>query len=241
MTRIAVIDEKEIQITPFFKVIEIENIPQSETAGYAVMELMEVVEVRFAGSKNYAPVFPAQEMSRREGNKVITYAERWPEQWRAFKEGNPQEANGTPLDMLRKFGVTPELLSLCRAVRVYSIEALHGLEGDRLKSLGMNGNKLKDAARAFMAERASANGSFAEMEALRARIAELEARSTLVPAVEPTPEEVEAIVQAADDAYADMSDSQIKDEIAKLNDGNRPQGNPSRKTLVSMLDGLMAA
>lgn len=241
MTRIVEIDERDILITPVFKVIPLENIPKSETAGYPVMENHEVVEVRFAGSKNYAPVFPAGEMWRRVGGKLVTYAEHWGEQYRAFKEGGSQEAAGTPLEMLRQFGVSPEQISVCKALRVYSIEALDKLEGDGRKALGMNGNKLKEAAARFMAERQSGASQASEIEELKRQIAELQARSTVVPVVEPTPAEVERIVQAADDAYADMTDSQIKDEIAKLNDGNRPQGNPSRKTLVSLLDGLMAA
>lgn len=241
MTRIVEIDPREITITPIFKMMDIENIPKSETAGHAVMEIKEMVEVRFAGSKNYAPCFPADAQWKREGNAVITYAERWPEQYRAFKEGNPQEANGTPLEMLRPFGVTPELLSLCRALKIYSIEALYYLEGDRLKSLGASQNKLKDAARAFMAERQTGVTQLSEIEELKRQIAELTARSTVVPAVAPGPAEVDAIVQAADDAYASMTDAQIKDEIAELNDGKRPQGNPSRTTLISMHRELMQA
>lgn len=240
MTRVVEIDEREITITPFFKIIEVENIPKSEVSGYPVMERKEVVEVRFAGQKNYAPVFPTDAFWKREGNNVLTYAERWPEQYRQFKEGSPQEALGTPLEMLRKYGVTPEQLSLCRALKVYSIEALHHLEGSQAKALGMNANKLKDAARAFMAERASASGALSEIEALKARIAELEGRSTQIPAVEQSPAEIDAIVQSADDAFAEYSDSQIKDELEKLT-GARPRGNPSRQTLVSLLETAMAA
>lgn len=239
MTRLAVIDEREITITPFFKMLEIENIPKSETAGRAVMEIMEVVEVRFAGSKNYAPVFPAQAMWKRDGNREITYAERWADQYREFKEGNSQEANGTPLEMLRDYGLTPELLSLCRALRIYSIEALYHLEGDRAKSLGMNQNRLKDAARDFMAERARTTGAFSEVEQLKARIAELEARSTVVPAATLTEPEIDVVVAEAD-AYAALTDSEIKDRIKGLA-GIRPAGNPSRATIVGMLSGLEAA
>lgn len=241
MTNVVAIDEKDILITPVFKVIPLENIPKSEAAGFPVMENHEVVEVRFAGSKNYAPVFPAHEMWRREGGKLITYAEHWADEYRAFKEGSPQEARGTPLEMLRQYGVSPEQISLCRALRVYSIEALHALEGDGRKALGMNGNKLKEAAAQFMAQRQSGASQASEIEELKRQIAELTARSTIPPVVEPKPEEVEAIVQAADDAFAEMTDAQIKDAIAELNDGKRPQGNPSRATLVTMLSDLMAA
>lgn len=240
MTKVVEIDPREITITPVFKMIEIENIPKSETAGHAVYDIMEVVEVRFAGSKNYAPVFPAHEMSSREGNQVISYAERWSEQYRAFKEGNPQEANGTPLEMLRGFGISPEQISLCRALKIYSIEALHHLEGDRLKSLSMNQNALKAAARSFMADRASKNSSFDEVEALKARIAELEGRSTVVPEVTPTEAEVDAIVKAADDACEGFSDDDLRDEIERIAKA-RPDDSADRPALVSMLRELEAA
>lgn len=239
MTRLAVIDDRELTVTPVFKIIELENVPKSETAGHAVMETMEVVEVRMAGNKNVSPVFPTDAMWKREGNQVFTYAERWPDQYRAFKEGNPQEANGTPLEMLRALGVTPEQLSLCRTLRIYSIEALHHLEGQPLKTLGMHSNKLKAAAASFMADRMKGANALTEIDALRAEIAALKAAGALIPPVQDsTAVEIE---KAITDAYADMSDGQIKDEIAKLNDGKRPQGNPSRASLVSMLDTLMAA
>lgn len=241
MTRLAIIDEQEITITPVFKMIEIENIPKSETAGHAVMEVKEVVEVRFAGSKNYSPIFPTDAMWKREGNQTISYAERWPDQYQAFKQGNPQEANGTPLEMLRPHGVTPEQLSLCRALRIYSIEALHHLEGPAVKTLGMNANTLKDAARAFMADRDKGLHAMDEIAALKAQIAELQSRSTLPPVAEPTPEEVEAAIKAADAAFAALSDDQLKDEIAKLTGTGRPRGTPSRETLVRSLQELKAA
>lgn len=237
MTRIAIIDDKDITITPVFKYEEIENIPKSETAGRAVMETREVVEVRFAGSKNYAPIFPASAMWRRDGNQVTTYAERWSDQYRAFKEGNPQEANGTPLEMLRDYGVTPDLISLCRALKVYSIEALYHLEGSGLKALGMNQNRLKDAARKFMAERMGSHNAMDEIEALRAEIAALKA-GVIPPQV--APEQIDAIVAQADAEFADMSDEQIKEEIAKLA-GSKPRGNPSRATLETSLRELLAA
>lgn len=237
MTQLAVIDMNDITITPVFKIIEIENVPKSEKAGRAVMETKEVVEVRFAGSKNYSPVFPATGFWKREGNRVITYAERWPEQYRAFKEGSPQEAMGTPLEMLRDHGITPELISLCRALKIYSIEALHHLEGQALKALGMNANRLKDAARAFMADRMNAREAMSEVEKLRAEIAAL--RAGVVPVEETPAEEVEAMVAAADAAF-EGSDDELKDEIAKIA-GRRPPGNPSRETLERTLKELQAA
>ncbi|MGI4744964.1 MAG: hypothetical protein ACRYGI_11395 [Janthinobacterium lividum] len=239
MVALAVIDDRDITITPVFKWMDIENVPKSEAAGLAVMEPHEVVEVRFAGSKNYSPIFPTGAFWKREGNQVITYAERWPDQYRAFKEGNPQEANGTPLEMLRTYNVTPEQLSLCRALRVYSIESLNRLEGSAIKSLGMHANALRDAARAFLADRDKGATALGEVELLRAELAAL--RASMVPAVDSTPAGIEAALKAADDTFGDLSDNDLKDEIAKLNDGMRPRGNPSRATLVQSLQTLRAA
>lgn len=238
MTQLAVIDMTDVTITPVFKIIEIENIPKSETAGRAVMEQKEVVEVRFAGTKNYSPVFPADAFWQREGNRVITYAERWPEQYRAFKEGNPQEANGTPLEMLRDEGITPELISLCRALKIYSIEALYHLEGQAVKSLGMNANRLKEAAKSYLADRMGAKEALSEVEKLRAEIAALKAG--VVPVQETAPDEIEQLLAEADAAYADKSDDEIKNDIAAIA-GQRPRGNPSRETLIRTLEELKAA
>ena len=239
MTKIVEIDPREITITPVFKYIEIENIPKSETAGHAVMETKEIVEVRFAGSKNYSPIFPTDAFWKREGNRVFTYAERWPDQYRAFKEGNPQEADGTPLEMLRVHGVTPEQISLCRALRIYSIEALHHLEGQQAKALGMHQNKLKQAVAEFMAERLNSTDALKQIEALKAEIEALKAANPL-PVVDSTPDDIEQAEQAADASFEDMSDDQIKDEIAKIT-GSKPRGNPSRATLVASLEELLAA
>lgn len=233
------IDTRELTVTPVFKYVELENVPKSEAAGHLVAELHEIVEVRLAGSRSYSPHFPAHAQWRREGNKIITYAERWPDQYQAFKAGSQQEADGTPLEMLRPFGITPEQLSLCRALKIYSIEALYSLEGAQFKSLGMNGNALREAARSYMAQRASGLDAMGEIAALKAKIAELEGRSTKVPDADPTPEQIDDAILTADDAFAEMSDSELKDEIAKLA-GERPRGNPSRQTLVSMLESLTA-
>lgn len=242
MSDLAIIDPRDITITPVFKIIEVEDISASEKAGRAVMKPLEVVEVRFAGSRNYAPVFPAGATWRRENNRSITYAERWGDAYRAFKEGNPQEAVGTPLEMLKPQGITPELVSLCRALKIYSIEALHALEGPGLKSLGMNGNRLKDMARAYMAGQASSAEAMNELEALRKRVAELEASGARVdvPAEQTPPEQVDEMVDAADKAVEEMDQDELKAEIAK-HTGSKPRGTPTMDSLRSTVSELREA
>lgn len=221
----------DIQVTPFFQVIEVENVPKSERAGYPVLETKEVVEVHFAGTRNFVPVYPTSAYHRREGNRVITYAEHWADQYRKFKQGNPQEATGTPLEMLRKYGVSSEQISICRALRIYSIEALDALEGQQAKALQMHHNTLKEAAKAFMAERVTIADSSQEIAALKAEIAALKAAKPLEPAKEP--QEIDALFQ-------EYSDAELKDEIEKIA-GARPKGNPSRSTLETSLKELLEA
>lgn len=240
MTQLAVIDPRDITITPVFKHIEVENIAKSEKAGHAVMETKEVVEVRFAGSRNYSPVFPTQAQYRKEGNHVITYAERWADQYQAFKQGDPQEATGTPLEMLRPHGVTPELISLCRALKIYSVESLHALEGPGLKSLGINANRMKAAAREFMTGRQTTANAMSEIEALKAQIAELQSKSVDLPENEPTSTEVDNALEVADAQFAELSDDDIKVKIAEFT-GSKPRGTPTRQTLENSLRELQAA
>lgn len=240
MTQVAVIDPKDITITPVFKHIEVEDVNASEREGHLVKKTLEVVEVRFAGSRNYSPVFPAGATWKREGNQSITYAERWGDQYRAFKEGDPQEAQGTPLELLKPHGITPELVSLCRTLKIYSIEALYALEGERLKTLGMNANKLKDAARAFMSERQTLSGQSDEIAKLKAEIEALKAASSGVPEKDPSADEIAAAIEKADSEFSDMSDDDIKAEIAELA-GSKPRGTPTRETLENSLRELREA
>jgi hypothetical protein len=178
-------------------------------------------------------------MWKRENGKTVTYAERWADQYRDFLAGADQTAAGTPLEMLKSYGMSDANLSLCRALRIYSIESLYHLEGDALKSLGMASNVLKEMARAYMADRAKGVDSAAEMESLRAELASLKA--SLIPAKETPPSEIETLVQASDAEFKAMDDDALKEWIANKTGAGRPRGNPSHETLVSMARELSAA
>lgn len=221
MVEVAQIDLTETSVTPVFKYVELENIPQSEVQGVEVRRSLEVVEVHTAGSRNSIPVFPVDAQWKREGNRVITYAERWPEQYQAFKQGGPQEALGTPLEMLRQHGIKPEHISLCRANKIYSVEALHTISHQGIKALGMHANTLREAAAAFMAGKDGLSNALSEIETLKAQLAALTTGAP--PKAEPV-----------DDLAA------MKDEIERIV-GTRPRGNPSRETLERLLAEAKAA
>lgn len=238
---ISPIPETELEhlVTPFFRHQTIENVPQSEIQSKPVMEVVEVVEIRFAGDKHYAPVMPITAMYRREGHKVITYAERFAEQYRAFLEGAPQLAEGTPLEMLEPYGISASQISLCRVLKIYSIESLYHLEGQNARNLGMSANALKDMAAAYMADRARGSEAAQEMDRMRREIAELRSQMA-IPAAQPTPEQIAELLVASDDEFAAMDDAQLKAFI-KEKSGAAPRGTPSRDFLINAARELKAA
>lgn len=221
----------DLTVTPVFRVIDLENIPKSEDAGHLVKEMREVVQVRFAGSNNYSPVFPVDAFWKREGNKTFTYAERWADQYRQFKEGSPQEAKGTPLEMLTNYGITPEMLSICRTMKVYSIEALNDLEGTNLKNLGMEANKLKEMARKWTLSQSSNENLLDEVAKLRAELASLKntTPSTSIPLIEQ--QEVEGV------DLDEKTDEQLRAFLTEKT-GARPDGRLGRAALLNMAKGL---
>ncbi len=241
MAEIVPIPEAEMEhlVTPFFRHQTIENVPQSELQRRPVMETLEVVELRFAGDKNYAPVFPVDAMYRRNGHNIITFAERFADQYRAFVSGDAQQAEGTPLEMLKPYGISENQISLCRVLKIYSIEALYHLEGANLRNLGMNANALKDMATAYMADRSKGLDTANRMAELEAEIARLKAGAP-IPEVQATPEQVEQAVAAADDEFTAMDDAQLKAFI-KDKTGQAPRGTPSREFLLNAARELSAA
>lgn len=239
MAHAVAIDMRDIQVVPFFKHVTVEDINASEREGHAVMKVREVVEVRFAGSKLYSPVFPTDAMWKREGGRTITYAERWADQYRDFLAGADQKAAGTPLEMLKPYGVSDAQLSLCRALKIYSIEALHALEGPNLKSLGMSQNALKGMARSYMADRSSGAGSMTEIEALKREIEALKGAAK-IPAADPSPADIESAVKAADSEFDAMTDDQLKAFI-KEKVGQAPRGTPGRDWLINAAREAAAA
>lgn len=240
------IDMREITVTPVFRYDTIEDINASEREGHLVKKVRQVVEVRFAGSRNYSPVFPVDAFWERQNGRIVTYAERWADQYRAFLEGASQEASGTPLEMLHSYGIKDSQLSLCKALKIYSIEALFHLEGDALKSLQMAGNDLKDMARRYMADRSKGADAANEIAALKEQIAKLtlaqagaDPKTTEVLVPEASPAEIDAAVAASNADYEALTDAELK-ALIKDRTGQAPRGTPSREFLLNAARELAA-
>lgn len=220
------------QMIPLFKYERILNQTKSIREGRAVVDIREVVEMRFAQNPGYVPVFPVEATYRTINGRPITFAERWKEQREAFLNNEQQHAVGTPLEELRQYGATPAQISMCRASNIQTIEALHALEGNARKRLGVVGNDIIPMAQKWMEARDAAIGSdnatkIAELEAQVKALLEANKGAPIID--DHVPEELDA-----GDPYPDKSDKELKDMIAETF-GERPKGNPSRETLLAYL------
>lgn len=218
-------------IVPVFKNLAIKNEGKTRDAGRPIFDDVEVVEVRIAGNRTNVGVYPAHAFARWITDPTTgdqsqqTYAQRWPEQYKRFKEHRQQIAAGTPVDELPFLtaGKRAEL----KALSIYTAEALAGLDGQELKNLGQGGRDLKNQAIAYLE---NAAGS-ADVVRMASEIEELKAQ--LAAALQGQP-------AANASPFASMESDAIKDWIETAT-GERPKGNPNHATLVKRADEINAA
>jgi hypothetical protein len=213
-------------IVPRFFVHTVLDNKLTKENGRPMFKDIECVEIRMAANKQTVAVFPAHEVwewGEVDGiRQEITYAMRFPEQYKRFKANEAQAMSGTPLEELPF--LTQAKRSELKALSIYTAEALASLDGMPLKQLGMGGRELKNQATAYLAkatDSALVTRQAAEIEALKATIAGLQA----TPA--PTPASIE------DSPFNDMDDEALKVWISDAT-GSRPRGNPGHETLVRM-------
>lgn len=123
---------------PVFKLVQIENKAKSREAGRPIFEDREYVEIIIPGSKNERPVRPVREQDK----------ERWPDEYRRFKEGQEEAQDGTPLEQWPR--MTRSRVYELKAVGVFSVEDLAALTDANLSNIGPDGRELREAAQAFM-------------------------------------------------------------------------------------------
>lgn len=217
-------------VVPRFYIYTTENKAKSKEAGRPIFDDMEAVEVRFAGNRQTVSVFPAHavcgQVQDEDGDsRVVTYAERWPEQYKRFKAKSQQIAAGTPVDELPF--LTQAKRSELKALSIYTCEALSLLDGQELKNLGQGGRELKNQAQAYLdkaAGTADVSRMASEITELRQLVAELQAGK----------------VDAEASEFATWQPDEIKNWIEEKI-GERPKGNPNLATLIKRADEINAS
>jgi hypothetical protein len=217
-------------VVPRFYSDAVENKAKSREAGRPIFDDRELVEVRFAGNRQTVSVFPAHaicgETQDEDGDThKITYAQRWPDQYRRFKAKQQQMAAGTPVDELPF--LTQAKRSELKALSIYTAEALAALDGQELKNIGQGGRDLKNQAQAYLdnaAGSADVTKMAAELLELRQQLQELRAEK----------------VGVSNSEFATWQPEQIKDWIEEKI-GERPRGNPNLATLIKRADEIAAS
>jgi len=214
-------------VVALFKHHAIKNEGRSAKEGRPIYDDMEIVEVRFPGSRSVS-VFPATAFSHWQNNPetgeqtAVSYAERFSKQYRQFKGQNEQTKAGTPL--AHAPFLTEARRAELRALNIYTVEQLSVVDGQELKNLGHAGRDLKNRAIEYISEsknNAPTTMLSAELEALRARNAVLE-------------EDNEALKKSGGEGqFKEMTTDQIRDYVT-AHTGQEPIGNMNRKALVRM-------
>lgn len=224
--------KSDAQLVVTFRADKVKNEAKSVEAGRPIYDDIELCEVRTAGDRETVKVFPAhafhQWIRNEEGEQEqITYAQRWSEQYRRFKERRAQIQEGTPLSELPF--LTEAQRSTLKALNVHTAETLASIDGPRLKTLGMGGREWKNQAQAYID---NASGS-ANVTAMAAKIEMLQQQIAALSAAPQPPPVPPAESPAAPDDFDAYSDDDLKDFIASQV-GARPRGNPNRDTLLRM-------
>lgn len=207
-------------VTPFFKTMAELDKAATKKEGRPIYKDVEYVEIRIAGDQHHRPCYPAHSFWQRDENgNDMTYAMRWSDQYRKWKEGAGQAVTGTPIEELPF--LTQAKRSELKALSIYTAEALASLDGKNLKTLGIGGRELKDQAQAYLDK---AKGS-ADVTRFAAENADLKAQ------LDELRRQVLSLQQPAN---AGETDDELKARIKELT-GAAPRGTPSRETLLRMI------
>jgi hypothetical protein len=163
-------------VVPRFFVNTMPNEAASKAKGRPVFQEMECIELRFAGNRQTVAVFPAHDVepnATREKGEIVTYAQKYNDQYLKFKALEHQDVAGTPVSELPFLNEAKR--RELRALNIHTAEALAALDGTPLKQLGMGGRELKNQAVAYLAAAegtADVTGMAATIAALQQQIAD---------------------------------------------------------------------
>lgn len=207
-----------------FDLVETKNEVKTAEAGYSVFDNVETIIIRAPANKECTVIAPVDGQCNMDG-EVVTYAERFPDDYERWKQGQGSAVSGLPLKQA-PFMDKASVATLA-GLGVYSVEQLADLGGTPLKTLGMSGRKWQQQAAAYLQ---SASGS-KEVTALAAENADLKSR---LEALEAMMTGKPAHVEEHEPEQLDVEVESLKSRFAEIT-GSRPKGNPSIETLRRMV------
>jgi hypothetical protein len=132
-------DNKGDGTHPRFFMEVVQNRARSEADGVPRFDEVEMVEILVPGDRLNSPVQRVSDAHRK----------RWPRQYAAFKAGQGDSVQGTPIDQLP--GMTRAQAEELRYFKILSIEQLAEMpEGLLMKARPMDGRALQDKAKRWI-------------------------------------------------------------------------------------------
>lgn len=195
----------------------------SKAAGRPIYKDRELVRIKIPGDQKREIVSLANSKSLLSpgGGGHLTYIERFPDHYEAFKKGEEQAKIGTPLEELTF--LTAAKRAELKAVGITTAEMLAGLGDREARKMGMGTRELAEQARTYIAK-AESNADSASMAAEIAKLKDQLAAMTGA-----------ASPEAGPSPFADMDADTLKVVIKDMT-GTTPKGNPSRETLLRLAE-----
>jgi hypothetical protein len=160
---------------------------KSREQGHPIHKQVDMVEIRFVGDKKTIIHAPADDPSKNvPGIGYISYKQRFARHWEVYERTKINLADGTPLEELTT--IDSARRADLKSLDIRTVENLANLSDALIKKIGMDGNQLRDVAKAYLA-RASGNAMetklLAENEEIRTQMTALEAELARLKAQEP--------------------------------------------------------
>ena len=234
-------DTSHLHIEFYIETVEDEAASRAE--GIPKFKDVEMVKVKFVGDNKSVLVNPAHSVSYDpDERRQMTYAERFPRHYAAFKESNAEYVDGTPINQLP--GIIASRIAEFKAQQIHSIEALARLDGPQLSKLGMHGREWKTKAQDWLEkakEGALESRLAAQNDELKAQLKEMQNQIAAMqsgPAPKASKEDgkIEVVQEGR---FAGHTASDLRTYIKELA-GTSVKGNPSLATLKTMAEELAA-
>jgi hypothetical protein len=207
----------------------------SREAGMPKFKTVDMISIKWPGDKSRHLVAPANSPSLRGPDGYwLTYAQRWPEHFKAYKAGQEYIGDGVPISEA-PFLTEARRMEL-KAQNIHTIEALRDMPDNIKKKVGHDGHELSTQAKVFLEKQAGfavESRLAAQNEALQAQVTMLSEQMANLMKAGPVAKPQEA------SPFMEMGDDELKAYIKDAS-GSLPRGQPSHETLVRMCDEIIA-
>lgn len=218
----------------------VEDAAATAQLGIPKFKDVEFVRIKYVGDKHSELVAPADDLTFcPERREQVRWKEQFPRHYAAFAENRAVLIDGTPLEELP--GITGSRVAEFKAQRVFTVEALAGLDGTLLQRLGPGAREWKGKAEAWLmnaqshavdTKLAAQNAAMQEQLAvLRAQIEAMGGRAT----DEPVKAEV-----VTEGRFIGHTASDLRRYIEQTA-GTKVRGQPKLATLKSMAEEIATA